>query len=109
MKKLLVTLLALFLLGCDKAPIQVRSSEIKDEAIAGHKLSSCGVGIFFDQKTGDTVAIMYKGKQFVPIAERDSLRKLVKSYKCEFETMQDAVEFRSKCCDSVLIVRSVDL
>lgn len=61
-----IILLALFLLGCDKAPIQVRSSEIKDEAIAEPKLSSCGVGILFDQKTGDTVAIMYKGKQFVP-------------------------------------------
>lgn len=33
MKSPVIILLALFLLGCEKAPIQIRSSEIKDSAI----------------------------------------------------------------------------
>lgn len=52
--------------GCEK-PTTIKSSQIHYGAITEPRLSSCGIGIKRDQKTGDTVELMYNGKSYVPI------------------------------------------
>jgi hypothetical protein len=72
-------LISLFFLGCEEKKT-IKSSDIKDGAITGSKLSGCGIGFKFDQQTGDTVELMYKGKSYIPVAkknETDSLLKII--------------------------------
>lgn len=107
-----ILLLIVLLASCKEEPRTIKSSDIKDGAVTNPKLSGGEIGIKFDQKTGRIVELMYKSKSYVPIEERDSLRKLVKRYRCEFETIQDAHKFldsRDSCCCDAMKVRSIEL
>lgn len=67
MKILFVTIFAL-LFGCEH------------QTTTHAKMCVGEVSIMFDQLTGDTVSITYKGKSFVSIDERDQLLEQIKLY-----------------------------
>lgn len=113
MKTLLFSVLMLALGACKPEPRMMSQLNFYEDSV------NCKPIIGEDGKTytkwdfdGDSVIVGCIKPVSELIHERDSLRKLVKRYRCEFETIQDAYEFLdsrdSICCDAVK-VRSIEL
>jgi hypothetical protein len=65
-------LISFFFLGCEKATIKSSDDHSYNTYEANPRLSGGEVGFKLDQKTGDTVELMYKGKSYVP-AHKDTV------------------------------------